>query len=524
VGAVASNLVDPARLERAKDLTVERRGDAWLVAGKLRSHVVSADASSCDCRDYEIRGGACKHILAVRRERGEDLDATLEIDPLGSIRSNGYPDVAPPADSFEDFNPPAALGDAWEPPSDDELVSAVLEEHRRADRSDAAPEGVEDKAAPNGGHRLDHKRLLEGEPPAPPSLSIDKFLLNADVNCFGAIGDGGKSVTIFTVSVCTVIGRPMFGTLAIKRPGPVVLVVPEDGEAVARHHVDAIIAGMGVSEEERAVLVRDLHIIGDNRRFNLLTDTRELAVLCEPIRPSVVALDPVASLIGSESENDEHVAEMACDNLRRDIARPLGSAILLAAHLRKPSRENGASTTATVHDLKGSSGWANHSRIVWILSKPKGSNLITYRLEKSNRLPTGIEHQVTLSIDADPENAAHWLTCSLTDANLGATSQSLTPGVGRAINENERKALNAIGDRLEPGARFANSRWREESGITSAETFRGVKDRLIEAGLAIAEPTGRMNPNGKSQVYQYGITDRGRAALSTGWVSEGVKL
>lgn len=442
-------------------------------------------------------------------------------------------------DRLEDLEPP---GDERSPDSPDELdreLQSAIAEMRAApgrekskffqrvidarNRRDLSMLGAAPDPAPNGERRLVLKRLLEGEAPPPPSLCIDKFLLAADVNCLGAIGDSGKSVTVFTAAVCTVLGRLMFGTLAIKRPGPVVLVVPEDGEAVARHHVDAIIAGMGVSEEERDVLVRDLHIIGDNRRFNLLTDTPELAALCAPIRPSLVALDPAPSLIGSESENDEAVAGMAIDNLRRDIARPLGSAILLAAHLRKPSRENGAATTATVHDLKGSAGWANHSRIVWILSKPKGSNLITYRLEKSNRLPTGIEHQVTLSIDADPENAAHWLTCSLTDANLGATSQSFTPGVGRAINANERRALKAIDDRLEPGARFSNSRWHSESGITSPETFRGVKDRLLDAGLATAQPTGRMNPNGKSQIYQYGITDRGRATLSTGWASEGVK-
>ena len=294
------------------------------------------------------------------------------------------------------------------------------------------------------------------------------------------------------------------------------LVVPEDGEAVARHHVDAVAAGMELSDVERAVLTRDLHIIGDDRRFNLLTDTAELAALCAPIRPALIALDPVASLLGAESENDERVAEIACANLRRDLARPFGAAILLAAHLRKPSRENGATGAATIHDLKGSAGWANHARVVWLLDKPKGSNLITYRLQKSNRLPTGIEHQVVLSIEANPDNAAHWLTLRLTDANLGAASQSFTPGKGRALNENERKALAVLDDCYEPGARHSHSRWLAESGILSPGTFRSVKDRLLAAGLALAEPTSQRNNNGKSPVRQYGITDEGRSVLNRG--------
>lgn len=360
------------------------------------------------------------------------------------------------------------------------------------------------------------KRLLDGEPPRPPKLSIEKFLLAADVNCLGASGDAGKSVTIFTTAVCTVLGRPLFGSLTVKQPGPVVLIVPEDGEAVARHHVDAIVAGMEIGNDERATLVRDLHIVGDDRRFNLLVDTPELAALCRPIRPSLIGFDPIGSLIGGEDENAEHIAEKVCDNIRRYLARPLGSATVIAAHLRKPSRENGASSTPTVHDLKGSAGWANHSRIVWMLSKPKGGNLITYRLEKSNRLPTGLEHQVTLTIEADPDNAAHWFTLRLTDANIGATSQSLTPGIGRAINENERKALSATDDKHEPGLRLSYSAWFRRSGLNAESTFKTIRERLIDAKLVSPIPTGKKTRAGGTE-YSYEITTEGRRALDTGW-------
>lgn len=369
------------------------------------------------------------------------------------------------------------------------------------------------------------KRLLEGDPPPPPQLHADNLVLAGDVNLLGGSGDAGKSTTMFTIGVCTVIGRPVFGTCAIRRPGPVVLVVPEDGEAVARHHVDAIIAGMDVSEAERALLIRDMHIVGDTRRFNLLEDTAALRECIAEIEPTLVIADPLSSLLGGAKEDAEEVAEAACANLRRNIARPLGAAVLIAGHLRKPNRDGGGSSVADVYDFKGSVGWSNHARMVWTVSKPKGGDIVTLRLVKSNRLQTGVEHHVKLEIKANPENAAHWFSCRLTDMNLGATSmsQALTPGVGRPLNENERRALAALDDRHEPGARFANSRWLEESGIASKNTFRSVKDRLLEAGLAVAEPTGRMNPNGRTPTYQYGITDRGKGALNSGWALEGVK-
>jgi hypothetical protein len=119
--------------------------------------------------------------------------------------------------------------------------------------------------------RIVLKLLLEGEPPAPPALQTDRFTLVGDITLLGGGGDAGKTTAMVTAGVCTPIGRPLFGTLAIKRTGPVVFIVPEDGEAVIRHHAEAIMTGLDVTDVERATLTRHLHIVGDDRRFNLLT-------------------------------------------------------------------------------------------------------------------------------------------------------------------------------------------------------------------------------------------------------------
>lgn len=378
------------------------------------------------------------------------------------------------------------------------------------------PTTAEDPSVPGQRRPLVLKRLLEGEPPTPPKMQIDQFLLSGDVNVLGGGGDAGKTTTMLAAAVSTAAARPLFGSLCVREPGPVVLVVPEDGEAVARHHVDALIAGLTppISEAERAKLERDLHIIGDDRAVNLLVDTPELAERLAEVRPSLVILDPISSLIGDANENDESVAELVCSNLRRRIGRPLGAAILLAGHLRKPGRDS--AETQGVYDVKGSAGWTNHARIVWLVTKPKGGDTITYRLVKANRLQTGLEHQAKILIDADPENAAHWLTCRLTDANLGSSSQAYTPGVGRAINDNEKKALAALDDQHEPGLRLSYSGWFKQSGLLNESTFKNVRDRLLSAKLAEAIPTGKKTRTGGIE-YAYTILDGGRHALETGW-------
>lgn len=372
------------------------------------------------------------------------------------------------------------------------------------------------EAPASNGSRFTIKRLLEGEPPSPPELAVDQFLLAADINVFGGDGGAGKSTSSCHLAISMITGRPLFGSLNVRRKGPVVMIVPEDGEAVVRHHVAALMEGWQepLTSEERAAVVRDLHILGDSRPVNLISDTAELAKAISAIGPVLVIADPIASLIGGENEDSEGVAIAVCDNVRRHLCRPTGIAVIFAGHLRKPGRDGG--DIVTVNDLKGSKGWSNHSRMVWLVSKPKGGDVITFRRAKANRLQIGVEYQAKLQIEADPENAAHWLRCSLTDVNLGAASQSYTPGVGRAINDNERRALEALDDKHEPGLRLSYSAWLSQSGISSGNTFKGIRGRLLDAGLATAIPTGKKTRTGGLE-YAYAISEGGRSALIHGW-------
>jgi len=71
-----------ARLARAVHLDA-RPLDAgrWLVTGGASPHVVDAARGTCDCVDFRLRGGPCKHLWALRLRRGdpEALDALREL-------------------------------------------------------------------------------------------------------------------------------------------------------------------------------------------------------------------------------------------------------------------------------------------------------------------------------------------------------------------------------------------------------------------------------------------------------------
>jgi hypothetical protein len=88
---------DLGRLARAVHLDAVRLvNGAWRVTGGANVHEVTSEATACDCTDYGVRGGACKHLLAVRLHTGdpETLAALRALVPLprrASLRRPGLP-------------------------------------------------------------------------------------------------------------------------------------------------------------------------------------------------------------------------------------------------------------------------------------------------------------------------------------------------------------------------------------------------------------------------------------------------
>ena len=67
--------IDPLKLMRAVWLTVDLTGlghTAWVSGSPSgRRHFCDWQRESCDCQDFQLHGGFCKHLLAVGLRMGE---------------------------------------------------------------------------------------------------------------------------------------------------------------------------------------------------------------------------------------------------------------------------------------------------------------------------------------------------------------------------------------------------------------------------------------------------------------------
>jgi len=360
---------------------------------------------------------------------------------------------------------------------------------------------------------FDVRHILAGNPPTAPAMLVHRLILDGDVTMFGGKGGAGKSVALLHVAVAVALGRPAFGSLAVNRPGPVLLVCPEDGEGFVRMALDAIIAAEGL-EDRRRELADRLAIVADDQLVNLAVDANRLAATARELGAVLVILDPLRNLIPGAEETDNDVAAAVLDDLRRRVCREAGAAVAIAAHVRKANRED-READPSADDLRGASAWVNGSRLVFAIAKPLSGDTLTVSCLKANRLrPADLKHRLTLAIEAEPANPAAWHACRLTDANTGAESESYTPGLARPLNDTERDALDALDDSLEPGGALSWSAWCKRSGLKD-DTFDKVRRRLIKHELAASTATGNKTRTGKPE-YVYHITDTGRRALLNG--------
>jgi len=362
--------------------------------------------------------------------------------------------------------------------------------------------------------------ILEGEPPSPPGIDIAEIILRQDLTMFAGAGASAKSSLAAVVAVSTALGGHAFGTKQVMRPGPVIFCCPEDGEAGVRMILDAIIAGMQLTEDQHALLRERLVMVPDSEHVNLTRerDVRRLALAARECGAVLLIIDPVRNLIGDSEENDPHVATNVCDSLRRLVCRDAECSVLLCHHNRKPGKDAPSDAEPTMHDVRGSTGWVNSCRLVFNVSKRE--HRITMTAVKANRLRAGLKHQLEMTVTANPENAAQWLTCEIRDTGARVqSSPGLIPGIGRHLNENERATLACLHDKHESDKRLSWSRWVKESGLRE-NTFRNVKDRLMDAKLVQAIPTGKKTRAGGTE-FAYAISETGVTVLDSGWFHAG---
>lgn len=242
--------------------------------------------------------------------------------------------------------------------------------------------------------------VLTVDPPEPPAVHIDRWLVDRDVNVLAAIGGSGKSTVLLATAVSCVLGRPLFGTLTVRRVGPVLLVLPEDGQAVARMILDALIEGASLSPADRSILADGLIMVPDSVTVDITAHTRRLAATARASEAILLIADPLRTLLCGKDENDNALATQVVDNLRRHLCREADATVVLSHH----------------HDVVSGEGWVNSARSVIGLQK-KGPR-ITAVVFKANRINLDMRHDLELVIEVDPDNAVLWRSCRLSDTPI----------------------------------------------------------------------------------------------------------
>lgn len=517
----------PELLQRSEDALVwvvegEKDADALAAlgltattnpqgAGKWRSEYADSlkGADVCVVPDNDQVGR--KHAQDVARQlRGVAARVRIVAVPRGKDASE-YLELAGTAAELN------ALADAaphWSPDTSESVPPPVP---GRQPTGDPAPLATGlDCATPRPSPTPPPLRLvhvLAGEPPAPPSLLVERLVLDQDVTLISGKGGDGKSICLLHVAVGVALGRDVFGTLRVSRPGAVLLVCPEDGASWVRMALDAIITGEGLGDR-RAELEARLIIVADDEMVSLQRDVGRLAAAAREIGAVLVILDPLRNLIPGIEEKDNDQAGAVVDDLRRRVCRGAGAAVVISHHYRKPGSGAGPERSPTVDDVRGAGAWVAAARLVFGLSKPLASDTITLTSLKSNRLPAkALRHTLRLGIEAETSNAAAWHSCTLSDVDLAGGSESYTPGFARDLTEFEMHALSAVSDDQEPGMRLGHSAWFKRSGITSEDTFDSIKKRFSKLGFVDPIPTGKKTRNGSTE-YAFAITDEGRKVLA----------
>lgn len=222
--------------------------------------------------------------------------------------------------------------------------------------------------------------------PSPPPLCVwNGYTPRGVMTLLGAHGGTGKSTIALMLSVCAVLGRPLFGVET--EPCKVLFVSLEDDSTVVRHRLSSLCKAWLIDPEQ---LIKGLQIVDGREHPELFTaETRgtgqvtrtfnELHALVEAGNIGLVVIDNASDAFGGDEIQRRQV---------RAFMRELGkiavlnnSALVLLAHVDKNTSR--ATKPENSEGYSGSTAWHNSARSRLFLTRGK-DDLLTLEHQKNN--------------------------------------------------------------------------------------------------------------------------------------------
>ncbi|HNY86755.1 MAG TPA: AAA family ATPase [Candidatus Hydrogenedentes bacterium] len=328
--------------------------------------------------------------------------------------------------------------------------------------------------------------------PCPCALS-GAFPLN-DTSILQGKGGFGKSFLSLQFLLSVAIGRELVrGYVPEHGPKPVAFVTLEDRKQSVLERAKKIARAYSFTPEERRLVARNFTIKAqgppfvpvvrrpDDGTLRAGPDLLRLSGELKKLRPAMVVLDPIASLLGPADENANSDARAVGAILTH--AMPPDCALLLVAHVSKAQRQDGTALTP-----RGAQAWEDAARFTLGLRPPTNG-------EKSN---AGDNDIVVLENEGKhnhlPKRPTQYLVREPFRAGVpdkvGVLMEfNFTAAQRKAEQEADARVEQAI---LEVVATFPDGVTKKEL-IGNAETVER-KNHGNEARLAIGELLGYGKP------------------------------
>jgi hypothetical protein len=333
--------------------------------------------------------------------------------------------------------------------------------------------------------------LLEGEPArldwlVEPILTTDALGVLA-----GPPKRSLKTWGVLDLTVAAASGTPWFGAFAVRRPGPVLLVVPEGGEASLRRRVEAILSSLGDASPS------DLDIALFSTRSVDLRDRRDLEGLeaaCREVEPVLIACD---SLYLALPGVDTRKLTEAGNVLARlsDLAGEAGAAVVLSHHTNRRTDARGTDRISGA----GPAEWAS----ALLVGEPRSHHVVGGRTVASVRWDLTARDVPSLAFDLvteigpegdDPTGPLSYsVTVRMVDPDAADVEASLDFAERRVLDA--LRGYGSLGAGLRDIAEALASDGRGRP--LRHETITGLLGNLADRGLA-DEAEGRWWADGRA--------------------------
>lgn len=346
-----------------------------------------------------------------------------------------------------------------------------------------------------------------------PRCIVENYLF-ADVALLSAAGGTGKTTLMLFEIVHIILGKPLYG-LAVKQPGPVLLVTAEDPREILLGRLHRIMERLNLTEQEQAAVERDFliwDVSGEISRLVTLDSTGNLTLTgmaddiieqAQLIAPVLIVMDPIVSFGPGEARLND--AEQMLILAARRMVRALDCCVRYVTHVSQNAANNG---TRGQYAARGGTALSDGARMVAVL------NRFSDELHKE-KPPVTLDREfgdTLLLLDRPklsyaPPQPVIWLSRQ----DSGWTFASATPTPKMSVEANRRaqcdQVENFLTSNLKEGRRY--SRRQLEDGKFIAECprdeLRAVIAELEVAGRVASLPLPKAERVGRRTDYLHPV-------------------